>query len=199
MGCGWSAPRTALVTKGPFLLREQLGRTTMRKARLLEKKRARLRERGYPISSYDDCVVLMEGIADPQAGRPIYDGHTRLVQRFDGQNVNYTIRYRGIDIVTYHFDGTVTLNAGNRPTQHIRLQFAWYSPFSVTSEEGKWLVWVDGEGNVPFRNGMRLMRPSTAREPDSDCASCPRQNECCVRIPGFSDQFPPESVCAVFN
>ena len=51
----------------------------MRKARLLEKRNARLRERNYPILSYDDCVVLMEGIADPQAGRPIYDGHTRLV------------------------------------------------------------------------------------------------------------------------
>ena len=166
----------------------------MRKARLLEEKRARLRERGYPILSYDDCVLLMDGMADPQAGRMLYDRHTRLVQGFDGQSVSYTIRYRGIDIVTYHFDGTVTLNAGDRSTQSIREQFAWYSPFSVTIEEGKWLVWVNGEGRVPFRNGMRLMRPRLAQKPKRRS-----QRGHYEPIPGFSAQFPPESVCAVFS
>lgn len=167
----------------------------MKKARSLEKKRARLRERGWPIESHDDCAVLMEGVADPQVGRPIYDSHTRLVQGFDGQNVVYTIRYRGIDIVTYHFDGTVTLNAGDRPTQRIRVLFAYYSPFSVTIEEGTWLVWVDGEGRVPFRNGMRLMRPRSVPKPKK---SRPERGNY-VSIPGFSEQFPPESVCAVFG
>jgi hypothetical protein len=135
-----------------------------------------------------------EADGDPQTGRPLYDGHTRLVQGFNGQSVSYTIRYRGIDIVTYHLDGTVTLNAGDRPTRSIREQFAYYSPFSVTIEEGKWFVWVSGEGRVPFRNGMRLMRPGLAQKPKRRS-----QRGHYEPIPGFSVQFPPESVCAVFS
>jgi hypothetical protein len=131
-------------------------------------------EETYPILSYDKCVALMETVCDPQAGRPVYGPHTRLVQGWDVHGATYAIRYHETDVVTYHADGTVTLNAGNRRTQGARNRFTYYCPFVLSNEKGKWVVW-SGRRWIPFRNGMRLRPPGSEQEPDNSHTSCSRR------------------------
>jgi len=114
-------------------------------------------EETYPILGYDKCVALMETVRDPQAGRPVYGPHTRLVQGWGAHGATYAIRYHETDVVTYHADGTVTLNAGDRRAQDARNRFTYYCPFVISKEKGKWGVWTPMD-SLPQRNAIEAPR-----------------------------------------
>jgi hypothetical protein len=103
------------------------------------------------IKSYADCQRVMATARDPSAGKPL-GKNTRLVLRDGGA---YAVRYYQTDIVTYHEDGTVSLNHGTWQTPSTRQNIMVFSPFCLCQEKGKWFVKV-GEEWIPFANGMRL-------------------------------------------
>lgn len=75
------------------------------------------------------------------------------------ENGDIAITLHDTDVVTYHSDGTYTLNSGGWLTVTTKDRLNSYSPFVVHSIKGRWQVNLSADhlaGEVPFYDGMRL-------------------------------------------
>jgi hypothetical protein len=67
----------------------------------------------------------------------------------------FVVRYHETDIVTYHADGTVELNAGRWLTASTRRHINECAPVQVFQKARKWFVATGGK-TLDFNNGMRV-------------------------------------------
>jgi hypothetical protein len=81
--------------------------------------------------------------------------HTRLARR--GPH-DIAVQYHATDVVTYHQDGTVTLNTGGYETVTTKRRINDYTPrgLSVFARNFAWFVVIDYDWSdpVPFVDGM---------------------------------------------
>lgn len=81
--------------------------------------------------------------------------NTWLVRLFDG---DIGMVYHRTRVVTFHKDGTVTLNTGGWYTYTTKERMNWVDGLSVYSHKGEWYVQVGGRRGVvhDFHDGMRI-------------------------------------------
>ncbi|KKK93888.1 hypothetical protein LCGC14_2688360, partial [marine sediment metagenome] len=89
-----------------------------------------------------------------QDGRNIAN-NTRLERR----SGSIALRYHATDVVTYHLDGSLTLDSGGWRTTTTKERINWALPrgLHLRRDKGVWFVgssWFDN--GIPFADGMRI-------------------------------------------
>lgn len=85
------------------------------------------------VRSYADAEKAFGAARNPDAGRPVAR-NTRLYKRGE----DYAIQLHETDVVTFHTDGTVTLNSGGWRTMTTKDRINSFSPARLFAENGLW-------------------------------------------------------------
>jgi hypothetical protein len=111
------------------------------------------------INSYADASDYLGRKAD----RPLTGRATRIIRR-DASSI--AIRYQSTDVVTYHADGTITLQNGGWNTVTTRARFREYTRARVWTSKGECYVSMGFE-TAPslFYDGMRIDAEGKPLEP----------------------------------
>ena len=96
--------------------------------------------------NYTEAQEVFSTARDYYKGKPI-GNNTRLYKRGN----SYAVRLHSTDVVTIHPDDTYTLNSGGWETVTTKQRINQYSPASVYSDRGTWLV-----GGCLFEVGMKV-------------------------------------------
>ncbi len=110
---------------------------------------------------YDDCAFLLSQARDAEKGKPIAN-NTRILPRTNASgNSDMAIRLHATDVLTFHTDGTITLDSGGWRTVTTKDRINRFLPgtLNVWSDRGTWKLYV-GHGEdrtaVEFFDGMRI-------------------------------------------
>jgi len=87
------------------------------------------------VTTYAAAEQLFAKARTPDAGEPVAR-NTRLFKRGD----NYAIQLHDTDVVTFHPEGTVTLNSGGWRTVTTKDRINGFSPASLTQDQGIWYL-----------------------------------------------------------
>ena len=102
------------------------------------------------------------------------------------------IKYHATDVVTYHPDGSMTLNTGGYQTYTTKDRFNRFTPFRVHSIKGRWFV-ADDSGSIPFVNGATLT-PGNLPAPVDTSAEDKANQEMKRRIKKYVDGYTDEVI-----
>jgi hypothetical protein len=83
------------------------------------------------VRNYEDAKSLFKKARFPKRGKPLQN-NTRLYKRGE----DYAVRLHRTDVVTYHPDGSWTVNAGGWQTVTTADRINRYSPISMRSNGG---------------------------------------------------------------
>lgn len=107
-------------------------------------------------TTYEECADLMRTARDERAGKPI-GNNTRVVHSGDA---DLAIRLHQTDVVTFHVNGTITLDTGGwrTVTTKDRINGALPNGLRVYSDRGTWYLGKMGLGTerVAYFDGMVL-------------------------------------------
>ena len=99
--------------------------------------------------TYEKADALLATARSEARGKPVAN-NTRLFRR--GPDV-IALRLHQTDVVTFHADGRVTLDSGGWRTMTTKDRMN-YSPLTVFSDKGEWLVKSPGSDAVPYFDGI---------------------------------------------
>ena len=100
--------------------------------------------------------IIDHASADAFLGRRAVRALPGRASRLERRGDDIAVLFHGTAVVTYHPDGSVTLDSGGWLTSTTKQRINAYTRAPVYSVKGKWLVGVPGGGKVPFRDGIRV-------------------------------------------
>ena len=100
--------------------------------------------------------IIDHASADAYLGRRADRALPGRASRLERRGDDIAVLFHGTAVVTYHPDGSVTLDSGGWLTSTTKQRINAYTRAPVYSVKGKWLVGVPGGGKVPFRDGIRV-------------------------------------------
>lgn len=74
-----------------------------------------------------------------------------------GKNEDIHLRYHNTDVITFHKDGTFTLDGGGYRTATTLRRLKEFGPFQICQKNGEWLLSSDGN-EIPFYDGIHVDR-----------------------------------------
>lgn len=111
---------------------------------------------------YEDCAALLNTARDITRGKPIAN-NTRIFPRTNASgNSDMAIRLHNTDVLTFHTDGTMTLDSGGWRTVTTKERLNRYLPtgLNVWSDRGTWKLYSgdypDRRVAAEFFDGMRI-------------------------------------------
>ncbi len=112
-------------------------------------------------SNYKSAKAFLEKGRD-KTSRPVA-WKTRLNLHDNG---DITLRYHKTDVVTYHPDGSISLDSGGWKTQTTKRRINDYTDMRIFPDKGVWYVckdatnwhWKAGEGDLVFQDEMRVFQ-----------------------------------------
>ena len=112
-------------------------------------------------SNYKSAKAFLEKGRD-KTSRPVA-WKTRLILHDNG---DITLRYHKTDVVTYHPDGSISLDSGGWKTQTTKRRINDYTDMRIFPDKGVWYVckdatnwhWKAGEGDLVFQDEMRVFQ-----------------------------------------
>ena len=111
-------------------------------------------------TDYESAKAFLKGGRD-KTSRPVA-WHTRLNLH---ENGDIALKYHATDVVTYHPDGSISLDSGGWKTQTTKRRINDYTDMRVFPDKGVWYVgkkgdiwhWEPGEHDFVFQDNMRVM------------------------------------------
>lgn len=105
--------------------------------------------RSQAITDYTTAAAYLGAKAD----RPLPGKFTRLIRNADG---SISVRYHSTAVVTYHADGSITLNSGGYRTITTKARIGQYTfGVSIWQKQGVWSLSAHGK-TYPFADGITL-------------------------------------------
>lgn len=116
-------------------------------------------------NSYESAIAFLSGGRN-KTSRPI-ENNTRIEKRGE----DYAVVLHSTDVVTYHEDGSVTLNSGgwftittkDRINRHMGIP-----GIRVYSDLGRWFIYSRGEKICRFFDGITITKSGTILNPRSE-------------------------------
>lgn len=110
-------------------------------------------QKWYP-RAHEECADLLRTAKDPRRGKPIAN-NTYVVRSGDA---DLAIRLHQTDVVTFHVNGTITLDTGGWHTVTTKDRMNTYLPgdLRVYSDRGSWFLYRHGEKLGPYFDGMTI-------------------------------------------
>ena len=110
---------------------------------------------------YKSAKAFLEGGRD-EMSRPVA-WKTRLNLH---DNEDIALKYHETNVVTYHPDGSISLDSGGWKTPTTKRRINDYTDMRIFPDKGVWYVgkdaanwhWKAGEGNFVFQDGMRVFQ-----------------------------------------
>jgi len=146
--------------------------------------------------TYEAADELLQGRC---AQRRKIGNNTWLERR----GADIAVRLHDTDVVTYHDDGSITLDTGGWFTVTTKDRMNCCTPFSIGSKRGEWYVVndLDWDNPTPYRDGMTWLGDhwDGVPTPDEVEAERARRNALRKEINAFVKSITPDDIVRQFN